>query len=118
MACTITSRRKGGIPAKVRRFRQKMGRCFGAGQDEAQDALLSLLCDVYSRYLGAQTSLNAEGMVTSGRAGELRRHPAWFIEKDCRGQMIRLFAELAAGRDNGKARREAADQELEDALCD
>jgi len=104
------------IDRRVKRFRAKMAALYHARQDEAQQALLGLLCDSYARYLAVQAVLRAEGEIVPGWRGEKRRHPGVLILRDCRIAMVQLYERLEAGRDHSQVRIEEADAALEEAI--
>src|ERR1035438_7346834 len=113
---TKTEPKSTAIDKRVKRFRAKMAALYLARRDEAQQALLDLLCDSFRRYAEMQAVLRAEGEIIPGWRGEKRRHPGVLILRDCRIAMLKLYQQLEAGRDRSQARMDAADNAIEDAL--
>ena len=102
---------------RARRFRERMEPLFLARGDDLQAELLDLLCDAFQRYLQAGQAIREHGLMVQARGGEKKRNPALLLERDARYAMLRIFEQLAEGRDRSQEKMDQADQAFEDAIC-
>jgi hypothetical protein len=68
---------------------------FDLGLEPHAREVLRLALAALDRADEARQVVEAEGMTYANRFGEPRAHPAVAVERDCRGQVARLFRELS-----------------------